>query len=275
MLVEPPSEAAGKDTAAPLWYEPIKRRAGLIIDVLRFSVFAVLLGLLAALFVEPALVQAPAPSVEAPEVAETRGARSALPGEPPRATETPSVEPQDAEATPFRLAPARWTSADEVLPRWGWWGAASLTILIGVLFLVIERSRRRGEIERDSPAFAEALADVVGVVHAANPTPRAVKLFENRMRYLAARLDAQTNPHQVDFVDRLVKRWLPEDWFDKRPPPLDERTLVVLGAERLVGPERLAREVAGLVDEVTDADRNHFEQIAGPRAARQGAASVV
>jgi hypothetical protein len=81
------------------------------------------------------------------------------------------------------------------------------------------------------------LAKVAPVLHAANPTPRAIKLFENRMRYLAARIDAIANPERPDFVDRLFRRWLPPSFFEQAPPPLDESKLVILGAVEAAGPD--------------------------------------
>ncbi len=45
------------------------------------------------------------------------------------------------------------------------------------------------------------------LIHAANPTPRAVKLYENRMRYLATRLGAAAQPRDPDLVDRVLHWW--------------------------------------------------------------------
>jgi hypothetical protein len=102
-------------------------------------------------------------------------------------------------------------------------------------------------VERDSPAFALALKATIPAVHAVNPTPRAVKLYENRMRYLAARLEVDANPRRPDFVDRCLRLLgrairrpvVPEASFERRPPALDENQLLLLGAVESVAPQSL------------------------------------
>jgi hypothetical protein len=93
-----------------------------------------------------------------------------------------------------------------------------------------------------------------------NPTPRAVKLFENRMRYLAARLDADANPHRPDILDRIVRRFLPAGWFDRKPPALNETKLLILGANEICGDKM----PGDLLAAVTADDRRTYTSIVSP-----------
>ncbi|MFW5833597.1 MAG: hypothetical protein ACOCYE_05825, partial [Pseudomonadota bacterium] len=142
-------------------------------------------------------------------------------------------------------------------------------LAVGTLFGRVARARRRVEVERDSDAFAEALARTLPFVHRANPTPRAVKLFENRMRYLATRLDAEANPDPPDFLDRLFRPFLPAARFEAKPSALDERKLVVLGAE-LAARREDWWDVRNLAQDITEQDRAVFARITG-RASEQDA----
>ena len=163
------------------------------------------------------------------------------------------------------LSPAGLERPSEIIPRWGWYGAAGLALLFDLLFLLLEWARRERSVERNSPAFALALKATIPAVHAVNPTPRAVKLYENRMRYLAARLEVDANPRRPDFVDRCLRLLgrairrpvVPEAWFERRPPALDENQLLLLGAVESVAPQSLTPAEWKRLIELDESARGH------------------
>jgi len=65
------------------------------------------------------------------------------------------------------------------------WGSATLIMLIAVVMSGLGLVRRPNPVVRDSPAFRDALAIWNPVVATALRTPRAVKRYQNRVRYLA------------------------------------------------------------------------------------------
>ena len=121
--------------------------------------------------------------------------------------------------------------------RYLWWGGTAFVLLIALLFGAAEVLRRERSVVRDSPDFVRALAILLPLIHAANPTPRAVKLYENRMRYLATRL-AAAQPRDPDGMDRILHWWgqrrgkeyVPPAWFEPPKPLLSEPKLLMLGA---------------------------------------------
>ncbi len=109
--------------------------------------------------------------------------------------------------------------------------------------------RKRARQVRDSPAFKAALGIVHPLVFAAHGTPRAIKRFQNRMRYLAVRINPP--PPEVDPVDRLLyrlgnwlvgRKWLKHSWVpESRVAPvtttlLSEPKLILLGAAEAFDP---------------------------------------
>ena len=184
-------------------------------------------------------------------------------GSPAQVDQAAAAPADSVFAKDFRL-PA-WSTPSEIIPRWGWYGAAALALLFGLLFLLLEWARRERSVERDSPAFALALKATIPAVHAVNPTPRAVKLYENRMRYLAARLEVDANPRRPDFVDRCLRLLgravrrpvVPEAWFERRPPALDENQLLLLGAVESVAPQSLTPAEWKRLIELDESARGH------------------
>ncbi|WP_172203432.1 P-loop NTPase fold protein [Niveibacterium sp. COAC-50] len=65
------------------------------------------------------------------------------------------------------------------------WGSAALLLLITTVMAGLGLVRRPSPVVRDSPAFRDALAIWNPVVATALRTPRAVKRYQNRVRYLA------------------------------------------------------------------------------------------
>jgi hypothetical protein len=127
--------------------------------------------------------------------------------------------------------------------RWLWWGPTALALALALLFGVAAAVHREQQVVRDSPDFAKALQCVKPLLRAINATPRAVKRYQNRMRYLAARLRPQA--HEPDRIDsllhwlggRLGRELVPRAWFDERPrSEITEPALILLGAIELFAP---------------------------------------
>ncbi len=253
MLVEEGPEPG----ADPRWLAPFKATASFVLDFCRTAAIAALIGGAAALLLQP-FATPELGGVAAPSTISRPGnATSAAPaanGE----TGQSGLAPMPVEK-PFKFQPAEWPGERELVPRLAWWIGDALLVIFLLLFLLVDLARRRMDIEKDSDAFADTLRKVTPSVHAVNPTPRAVKLFENRMRYLAARLDADANPHRPDILDRLVRRFLPAGWFTRKAPALDERKLLILGANEICGDKM----PADLLTAVTADDRRTYTSIVG------------
>jgi hypothetical protein len=82
---------------------------------------------------------------------------------------------------------------------------------------------------------------------AVNATPRAIKRYQNRMRYLAARL--RPSAHEPDGIDillhwlggRLGRQLVPSAWFEEPPrQAISEPALILLGAVELFAPKAFA-----------------------------------
>jgi len=254
MLVEEGPEP----DADPRWLAPFKTTASFFLDFCRTAAIAALIGGAAALLLQPfAMLELggpTAPSTVSGPAIET----DAVPAPTDGGGSQSNLSPAPAEK-PFLFQPAKWQTEQELMPRLAWWIGDALLVIFILLFLLVDLARRRMDIEKDSPAFADTLKKVTPSVHAVNPTPRAVKLFENRMRYLAARLDADANPHRPDILDRIVRRFLPAGWFDRKPPALDETKLLILGANEICG-DKMPDD---LLSAVSDADRRVYSSIVG------------
>jgi len=139
----------------------------------------------------------------------------------------------------------RETKPDE-LPdayRWIWWLTSTLVILIAILWGVAAILRRQKSILRDSPEFASALSAVEPLLSTRLATPRAIKSWQNRMRFIAERMCPAGR--DVDELDRLLhwlggkigRQWVPDSWFGPTPKPKpSEPALILLGAIEAVDP---------------------------------------
>ena len=122
-----------------------------------------------------------------------------------------SVAQEDAQTAEinFDLAQVEIASvpATRELParRWLWWGPTVLLVGIVLLFGVAAAVHRKRDTVEDLPDFAKGLRCVKPLLTANNATPRAIKRYQNRMRYLAARLRPQT--YEPDLIDGLL------NWF--------------------------------------------------------------
>jgi hypothetical protein len=109
-------------------------------------------------------------------------------------------------------------------------------------------TRRPDLVVKDSPTFAEALRGWQPVVALRHPTPRSLKRFKNRLRYLAMRQRVQTAVPSVFATIRAALRRLLRRDAPAAPPALStdaipEATLVALAA-RAGTSERQAAAVA-------------------------------
>jgi hypothetical protein len=134
-----------------------------------------------------------------------------------------------------------------------------LLLLVALLGLGLWRLSIRPEIEiRDSHEFEQALAAWHPLVFAKRNTPRSVKRFVNRVRYLA--MLQRRDLRDVTFQDRLAS------WFRRRlgryaPPtaeqresPIPEHILVALSAiefcrEEWLRDDRLLHDFAGFLSQ--------------------------
>ncbi|WP_197727298.1 P-loop NTPase fold protein [Rhizobium ruizarguesonis] len=245
--------------ADPRWVAPFKRAASFTLDFCRAAAIAAVIGGFAALLLEPFASRGIGVS---PPTATLSAGRSAPASPVP--TEAAGAGPAAVSPEkPFRFEPAEWHAEQDLMPRWAWWVGDGLLVTFAALFLLVGLARRRLEVEKDSDAFAETLREVTPFVYAANPTPRAVKLFENRMRYLAARLEAEANPRRPDLLDRIVRPFLPMGWFDRNPPALNETKLLILGADEVSS----GKMPGVLLSQISDADRSVYNSIVNPASA--------
>nr|WP_246786969.1 P-loop NTPase fold protein [Rhizobium leguminosarum] len=248
--------------ADPRWLAPFKSTASFILDFCRTAAIAALIGGCAALLLQPFATREIGGPVNPSTVSQIGSGTGTVvpPTTAGNGTDQAIPAPVSTEK-PFRFEPTPWRTERELMPHWAWVVGDMLLVIFLGLFLLVDLARRRMDIEKDSAAFADTLRKVTPFVHAVNPTPRAVKLFENRMRYLAARLDAEANPRRPDILDKIVRRFLPDGWFDRKPPALDETKLLILGAEEISGDEfKLSRD---FLSAVTADDRRAYASIVG------------
>jgi hypothetical protein len=116
-------------------------------------------------------------------------------------------------------------------------------------------------VVEDSADFREALRIFNQAIFAANPTPRGVKRFENRLRYFAMRSRGDDRP--PDWIDRLFGRLghrvRTED--HRQEVDIPEPTLVALGV--------IAALDAGLLRQATQSGDVNFEKAFSGRWFRQ------
>jgi hypothetical protein len=140
-----------------------------------------------------------------------------------------------------------------------------LALLVAGLWGVGAFIRHERRLVMDSPDFKTALAAVRPLLEAVNPTPRAIKRYQNRMRYLAERLRPQ--PYEPDAIDtflhwvgdRIGRSIVPDAWFDSSlKTRISEPALILLGAIEVFAPqafEQPAERVIDWLDRKVNGDR--------------------
>ncbi len=171
---------------------------------------------------------------------------------PPAAQQIP---PFDPEGNPLVLPRVAEESLEQAYPaigleaatdggNWLGWGAPAIALAF-ILLLAMARLLSVREVEvSDSPDFGRAIALWSPVVYAANPTPRGVKRYKNRLRYFAMRLRGDDRP--LDWIDRLFQR---REFPMRREPAdgdgtIDEATLIAIGALDALDPDLLTQAPA-------------------------------
>jgi hypothetical protein len=248
MLLRDPSAVHGPDVDGPAWLATSKRFLSNAFQIARVGLVAYVVGLLLAGAVYQVRVtdasdvlgkvestSDPMPTQHAPSLSSGESAAS------------PS--PQESEFTPVRSLTESVPSLRQMpgSGQWIWWTPTVLVLGIALLFGIALAVHRERQIVRDSPDFAKALRAVKPLITAGNPTPRAIKRYQNRMRYLAARL--RPPMHEPDSFDSLLD-WLgrkigrqivPAAWFADRPRQMiSEPALILLGAIELLAPSSFA-----------------------------------
>lgn len=166
-----------------------------------------------------------------------------------------------ATATPTvpSFVPGASASASSVLV----WVLLALTPILGVGIFIVLRLLRSTILEtRDSQQFRDALEIWTSVVASKRSTPRAIKRFGNRIRYLAMLQQGEDKDEtQLDLIRALVRQWLRSpSASSENPPPkpgaLAEHQLIAFGAiQEIYGDawlQKLPEALEGLWDQFLD-----------------------
>lgn len=138
-----------------------------------------------------AVQRVPEPTVPATTLVANNAARSIAP------SPSGAVLPAESEQGPvFFIAAA--------LPPKGW-GSVGILLLVAAGLTGLGMVRRPNPVVRDSPAFRDALAIWNPVVATALRTPRAVKRYQNRVRYLAM---MARNSRRAPTLRDEIRMWL-------------------------------------------------------------------
>ena len=237
------------DQEPPAWVNRLRQAVHKGYDIARFGVFGVILALVCVAAVSTIADWTIPLDRKMGKIAATNRQSPTEVASSPVATEpvdAPPVQQQAARPPPsgFRVPDFEPVAADELREpwRWLWWGPTLLAVAIVILWGAGAALQSRARQVRDSPAFKAALGIVHPLVFAAHGTPRAIKRFQNRMRYLAVRLNPP--PPEVDPVERLLyrlgnwlvgRKWLKHSWVPESrvalvtTTVLDEPKLILLG----------------------------------------------
>jgi photosystem II stability/assembly factor-like uncharacterized protein/Cdc6-like AAA superfamily ATPase len=109
-----------------------------------------------------------------------------------------------------------------------------LVVAAGTAYALLRLRRNLYKVQ-DSPAFKKALAAWLPLVQRHRKTPRALKRFANRLRYLAMLQQAQRlDQSGWDLLPNRLKKWLGMSTLPQQPSTadlsIDEHRIVALGA---------------------------------------------
>lgn len=190
---------------------------------------------------EPAAAPAEQPAATTagePNAHETR-TEAPKPDRPPGQPESVPGTPEAPTVAAADLGPG--------LPAWGHYVVAGLALMVAILLFVPRLLAGRDETVRDSAEFRRALGIWNPVIFGANPTPRGVKRYQNRLRYFAMRVRGDDRP--LDRIDRLFKRLghrIRGTSAETDTVDIPEPTLVALGAVHAAAPGLLENGATAL-----------------------------
>jgi dipeptidyl aminopeptidase/acylaminoacyl peptidase len=237
--------AEEKEERLPSWIIRLKFLWGYGYQMARVCVLAVVLGLLIVWGLSN--ISLPEEAVLTEPLSVLSEPHTDMKGAAPEASDSPVQEMQKIETPvkgradkpevqPISIKTAAAADVQDP-PRWAWWGLLLLGLSVAVFWGIEGVLRRQRMVVKDSPMFKDALKTVCPLVYLGNPTPRAIKRYRNRMRYLAMRL--RVSERETDAVDWFL-RWLgrktdtvfiPSEWFDPPGQPrIEEPALLLLGA---------------------------------------------
>lgn len=237
------------DVEPPRWLNEVKRAAKNAYQIARVGLIAFVVGIFVTWSVER-LRETPSVSSSLADVAKPSARDLGKSSSPGGGSQSPSGEPVVPESQAFRLAHVdiQATPAMKEIPpsrRWLWWLPTILLIGLALLFGIGAAVKRRTQVVEDSPDFKKALQAINPLLTASNVTPRVVKRYQNRMRYLAARMrPARYEPDAVDTIlnwlgKKLGRTIVPKAWFEAEQQSrlaIPEPALIALGAIEVIAP---------------------------------------
>jgi hypothetical protein len=245
------------DIDVPKWLAETKRYLWKGFQVARVGLLAYLVGVLLAGAIDR--MEAINPSDLAGRTTTVSGPAAPSPPQTAPGGIAPSISSEPITVfTPAKVNLEGGADLRQVPPsgQWMWWTPTIFGVGVAVLFGFVYAIHNESQVVRDSPEFTRALRAVRPLITARRPTPRVIKRYQNRMRYLAARL--RPSVHQPDSMDSLLNRIgrmvgreiVPEEWFNEVPPQgMPESALILLGAIEIFAPKTFtnpAKLFAGL-----------------------------
>ncbi|WP_354065015.1 P-loop NTPase fold protein [Bradyrhizobium sp. RT6a] len=265
-----------RDDDAPAWLYATKRLSQAGFQIARVGLFAYLAGIFLMWGTERLRQPYANPTSTTTAAVVGAGVSSSTP--PPASV----VQPPKGEIFNLAHVDLTKTANPTELPgsgQWLYWAPTVFLIGITFLFGVAVAVHRQRQIVQDSPRFAKAMQAVKPLLAAINATPRAIKRYQNRMRYLAARLRPAI--YEPDWIDSLL-HWLglrlrhplvPAAWFQEGSRPvIDEPALILLGAIELFAPKAFSRpaELFVQLESGTPGDKLTDQQVEAWTKVRNG-----
>ncbi len=124
----------------------------------------------------------------------------------------PETETADTLELTNSFEPRDEQDGNEPAASWSWvrWAFLIVSSSAAVFWGVEAVFNRRETVVRDKPEFRRALEIVNPLVFLGNPSPRGVKRYRNRMRYLAMRLRSSEPESSLvedclDWIDNAIR----------------------------------------------------------------------
>ncbi len=154
--------------------------------------------------------------------------------------------PPSTRGEPIPLQLAADPEAQPV-PAWGIWLTAFVAMALLLLLVLSRLMASRATIRRDSPEFRRALAIVEPLLARAGVTPRDIRRWENRMRFLAER--QRVDLQKTDSLEMVLERMgrllgiaLVTSRKAQDEAVVPEPTLIALGAIEFSFPDLIGGE---------------------------------